>query len=116
MLGKNFLKIDDLFIPNPLGMTVSIENIEITKKSEAGTTLSNVTRLGIRTWSLSIQATSFWLDRYIEICKKDQAILTYRSEQIPVECRLNSYDLVENSANVANTDGLWNVGLDIKEI
>lgn len=116
MLGKKYLTIGDLPIPNPIKMSISYKNIENVNTSEAGTDLVNVTRLEKRIFKLQLNSSSFWLDKYTELCKIKQTILTFRDEEIPVRARIISADLVEDSANTDNTDGLYEVNIELTEI
>lgn len=116
MLGKNYLTIGNLPIPNPISTSISYKNIENINTSEAGTDLVNVTRLQKRTFKLTLNSSSFWLDKYITLCKVKQTVLTFREEEIDVRARLISADLVEDSANAVNTDGLYEVTIELTEI
>lgn len=116
MLGKKYLTIGDLAIPNPISTTISYKNIENVNTSEAGTDLVNITRLMKRTIKIQLNSSSFWLDRYVELCKVKQTVLYFRGEEIQVRARLTGASLIENSEMTNNTDGLYEVNIELLEI
>lgn len=116
MLGKRYITIGDLPIPNPNEFSITYENIENVNISESGSDLVNVTKLQKRTWSLSINATSLWRARYLELTRRSQTTLTMNDETVAVRCRIDSERLVQNSELANNTDGLWVINISIMEI
>lgn len=115
MLGKKYIKLNGIAIPNPINNSIQYENVETVNKSEAGTDLVNVSLLGKRSWNLTANCSSYWKKKYEAFGKLTQMVMELEGETIPVRVRLNSADMVENSANVPNTDGLYVVSLTIYE-
>lgn len=116
MLGKKYIQIDGLRIPNPRAFSIGYENIETVNISEAGTELVQTTRLQKRTFSLELYSSSFWRNKYKEICKKQTSTLVLEDESILVRCRITGEQLLENSELVGNTNGLWIISLELVEI
>lgn len=116
MLGKNYLKIGDVYIPNPISFSESYTNIENVGNAESGRELVAVTRLLKRSWSLSFNCSSFWLDNLKELCAEPSTTLTFRNEEIDVRARLTGATLAENSVYSPGTEGYYTVEMAITEI
>lgn len=116
MLGKKYITIGGLAIPNPSSLSISYENIESVNLSEAGTDLVNVTRLQKRAFSISLKASSFWRAKYKELCMMSQTILELEGEEILVRCRLSSEALIEHTEHAENTNGYWDISIELMEI
>ena len=116
MLGKKYIKIDNVAIPNPTRFKVKRTNIESVLVSEAGTDMTDTTRLMKRVISCSFNCSSFFHDQLIDICLQESAIVKIGNESpFDARIRMNTDDLVENSELTEGTDGLWTVGLTIYE-
>lgn len=115
MLGKNYIKLNGISIPNPISNSIAYENVETVNKSEAGTDLVNVSLLGKRSWSLSCNCSSHWKKIYEDIGKLTQTTMELEGEEIIVRVRIESADLIQNSALVPNTDGLYTINMTISE-
>lgn len=115
MLGKKYIKLNGIAIPNPVSNSIQYENVENVNTSEAGSDLINVSMLGKRRWNLTCNCSSYWKNIYEQLGLMLQTTMEIDDEEIDVRVRINSIDLVENSEHSQNTDGLWEVSLTISE-
>ena len=115
-LGNNYLKFNDVFIPNPESMSVDYENIENVAQSEAGTDLAIVSRLQKRTFTCSFQCTSAWLDKFRTMCGLTSGTLTYLGESITAMARISNAALQPYSEHASRTNGLWVVTVTFTEV
>lgn len=117
MLGRNYIAIDEISFPTPVGdLEISISDVETEKTSEAGTDLVSTTRLGKRTFSFTLQLTSHLLPTVRSKAQATSCVMTFNGEDIPGRLRAKSYKMIENSNMTQNTDGLWIVGLTFIEV
>lgn len=63
MLGRDFIKINNVQIPTPATFSTSYDNIEEVNQSEAGTERTIVTRLLKIEYSITFQVTEYWKDK-----------------------------------------------------
>ena len=116
MLGKKYIKIDNVAIPNPTRFRIKRTNIESVLVSEAGTDMTDTTRLMKRVISCSFNCSSFFHDQLIDICSRGEALVKIGKETaFEARIRMNNDDIVENSETTDGTDGLWTVSVTIYE-
>lgn len=115
MLGKSFLTVDSVAIPNPVDFDVSFDEIENIRTSESGKDLVTVVRLDKRTFSGKWQLSSYWKDVLESFALKPEVDVIYGGQTYGCRARGYSAKLVENSAYANATDGLWEVNLDFIE-
>lgn len=117
MLGKNYITIGDVMIPNPVRFAIDSENIETVNESEAGTRLINVKRLNRRTWNLTANVSSYWREKLEALCLTEQTTLVIKEgNPIDITARLVSSELSPNSEKAQNTDGFWVLNIVLTEI
>lgn len=115
MLGK-YITIDSTQIPNPVSFSSDDETVENVFQTEAGTDVSAVVRFGKVKASATFQVSSFWRDKLRAFSQTTSKSVTIDGVTKTMRIRNFRADLVENSENVANTDGLWKVSLDFIEV
>lgn len=115
-LGRNYLTLNGVSLPNPDNWQIKYNHIESVKQSEAGDDLGIVTRLNKRTFSASFNSTSYGADKLKQICSLTTCTLVYRGESITVRPRLNVDKLQSGSEYLSNTDGLFVVSLTLTEV
>lgn len=116
MLGDNYLTFENVTLPNPAQMSISLQNLETVKVSVSGHDLGITTRLNKRTFAATFNVTSTWLDQLIALCSLTSGALVYRGESITCRARMGGYNLVQDSENAARTDGLWSVTINFLEV
>lgn len=116
MLGTNYLKFNNVYIPNAMSFEISYENIENIVDSEVGTTIGTVTRLQRRTFSGSFNCTSTWLAKFRQLCNLSTGTLVYQGESIECRARIDRASLIESSEYLKRTDGLWEVSVTFSEV
>lgn len=116
MLGRQFLTIDEVAMPRTTGFDYELEAIESVNQSEAGTDLVVTTRLDKHIFSADWTVSSFWLNKFEAICKKNTVKLVYQGDEYICRARGFSPKLIEDSENVENTDGLWEISLTFTEV
>lgn len=115
MLGKCFLKINNTAVPNPVDFSVNHESVENTMTSQSGKDMVNVVRLGKVTFSCTWNCSSFWKDILAGYCLADVVSVEFLGRTYECRCRDFSAKLIENSARTYQTDGLWEVSMNIIE-
>lgn len=116
MLGKKYIKIDNVAINNPTRLRIKRINIENTLVSEAGFDMTDTTRLMKRVISCSFNCSSFFHDQLVDICQQGEAVVKIgNGSSFNARIRMNSDDVVEDSEMVQGTDGLWQVSVTISE-
>lgn len=115
-LGNNYLKFNNVYIPNPESMTVDYENLENVAYSEAGTNLAIVTRLQKRTFSCTFNCTSTWLSNFKSMCGLSSGTLVWMGESITAMARISNAALQPYSEHASRTDGLWVVTVTFTEV
>lgn len=116
MLGSNYLKFNNVSLPNPTAFEISFQNIETIKQSVAGTDMGIVTRLQKRTFKGSWNVSSTWLNQFKSLCALSTATLKYQNEDITCRARIASQKLASNSEYAARTDGLWTISVTFTEV
>lgn len=117
MLGRRYLKVNNVDIPNAVnGFKYSYGEDETVSLSEAGTELVRVRRLDKLTITGTWHLTSFWKDKFEEWAKTNFVTVTFQGEEHT--CRMRDFNpqLVENSEFTEGTDGLWVVTPTFTEI
>lgn len=110
MLGKGYLKFNNVVIPNPVDFSESYDNIENTNQSEEGTDLVTIVRLQKLSLSCKFNCSSYWKGQLLSLASLSDATLVYHGTTYTnVRFRITGCDLVEDSEMVGNTDGLWEV-------
>lgn len=115
-LGRNYITLNGVSLPNPESWQIKYTNIENVKQSEAGNDLGIVTRLNKRTFSATFNCTSYGADKLKAICSLTTCNLVYRGETIEVRPRLSVDKLQSGSEYLSNTDGLFVVSLALTEV
>jgi len=117
MLGKRFLQINGVAIPNPVSnFKTTFDADETVSLSEAGTELVRVRRLDKRTITGTWNLTSFWLDKFEEWATSNSVTVRYRGKDYICRMRDFAPQLAEGSEHTENTDGLWIVAPTFTEI
>lgn len=116
MLGHNYLKIGGVSIPNPIDFSENYENIENVGTAESGRELVMVTRLQKRSWNLTFQCSSYWLDEIKFLCTANSTTFKFRNETITVRARLTSATMAQNSAMRPESNGYYTVSMTVTEI
>lgn len=115
MLGRGYVTIGNVTLPNPVDFSISYENNETQGVSEAGTLLVSVTRLLRRNISMTCQVTSFWRDKILDLCGENSTTLVLEGETINGRLRLNTSNLERHSEYTPNTEGLWTLNVTFIE-
>lgn len=115
-LGNNYLKFNNVYIPNPESMTVDYENLENVAYTEAGTSIGIVTRLQKRTFSCTFNCTSTWLSNFKSMCGLNSGTLLWLGESIEAMARISNAALQPYSEHASRTDGLWVVTVTFTEV
>lgn len=115
-LGNNYLKFNDVYIPNPESMSVDYENIENVAQSEAGTNLAIVTRLQKRTFNCTFNCTSAWLTNFKSMCGLSSGTLLWLGESIEAMARITNAALQPYSEHADRTNGLWVITVTFTEV
>lgn len=108
-LGK-FIKINNEQVPNPESFDETLNPSENIYESEAGTQLANIVRLDRYSFSASWNCSSRFKAKFLAWCKLASVDVTINGVTTSGRMRLGgSISLVEDSANVGGTEGLWTV-------
>lgn len=124
MLGHGYLKIGMYTggswvystLPNPIAITENFNNVENTAMSEGGMDLVNVIRLQKRSFDMTFQLSSSWLDTIKNFAMLSENRIQLRGETINVRTRINSAVLAPNSEYSSESDGYYTVALNFTEI
>lgn len=116
MLGRQFLKINNIALPRTTGFDYELESIETVNQSEAGTDLVVATRLDKHIFKADWTVSSFWLSKFEEICKNRLVTLTFNGTDYTCRARGFAPTMVEDSETIENTDGLWEISLTFTEV
>lgn len=124
MLGHGYLKIGMYTggswvystFPNPIAITENFNNIENTAMSEGGMDLVNVIRLQKRSYDMTFQFSSSWLDTIKNFAMLSENRIQLRGETINVRTRILSAVLAPNSEYSSESDGYYTVALNFTEI
>lgn len=116
MLGREFLTINEIALPRTTGFDYELDSVETVNQSEAGTDLVVATRLDKHIFKADWTVTSFWLNKFENFCKLRLVTLTYKGVDYTCRARGFAPKLVENSENIENTDGLWEISLTFTEV
>lgn len=108
-LGKYFISIDSLGIPNPINMSIEPGTVEEVNQSEAGTDLVTVVRTSKPVFNFTWQADSKLLDLLLEFSATRTVTLGHRSQTYDGRFRVTGYELVEGSYRTEGTAGLYTV-------
>jgi hypothetical protein len=106
-LGRFYLAIDSLGLPNPVSQTEEPGLLEEVNVSEAGTDLVTVIRTEkpVFTWVWNVESKLH--DTLREIGHQNQVTLNYRGRDYVGRFRVESDKLVERSYLTDGTDGLY---------
>ena len=115
MLGRHFISLNGESIPNPDKLSISDNNIETVKLSEAGTDVGTVTLLCKRTFNFTFTSTSRGRDKIKHFCKMAQCNMTFDGETMTGRLRIKSENMVENSEYCDRTNGLWSLSVSFME-
>lgn len=116
MLGLDYITIDGEGI-TPASFDYSLNPIEESNQSEAGTDLVVVTRLDKKTFNLSmVSITSETLDKIEAWCCKNTVEVVYRGKKYICRARGFSPKLATKAYKYKHSDGIWDVTLTLTEI
>lgn len=116
MLGQKYLKLGGVSIPTPIDFTENYTDIENIGNAESGRDLVMVTRLQKRSWTLTCQVSSYWLDELKTLCAENSTTLVFRGESIPVRARLTGSQMAQYSYMNPESNGYYTVSMTITEI
>ncbi len=114
MLGHGYLYINGVQMPNPTKLEYSYGKVVSSYTTEEGLTYEQIKRTGILGLSLTFQVTSYWKRRIESLPATAMTIELH--EQVYQNMRITSIStsLVEGSEQTPNTDGLWEINLDLE--
>lgn len=115
MLGKGYIKLNGVTIPNPTQLKISIVNSENIKQSETAEDIGTVTRLGKKTFQFTFQSTSRGRDKIVGYCMLPECILTYKGTAYNGRLRITSENMLAGSEFAPRTDGLWTLSVNFIE-
>lgn len=107
MLGKGYITIGSIQLPNPVEFSIDYDNNEVEDVSEAGTLLVSVTRLKRRNISFTCQVTSIWRSQLLTLAGMNSTTLMIMNETLNGRLRLKGETLAQGSEYVALSNGLW---------
>lgn len=117
MLGKRYLSINNVSIPNPVeGFGYTYTADETVNLSEAGTELVRVRRLNKRVFAGTWHISSFWLEKFAEWASEPSVSLAYKGNTYTVRMRDFNPQLAPHSEYVETSEGLWTVSPTFTEI
>lgn len=109
MLGKYYIALDSLGLPNPVKQSHDPGLLEEVNASEAGTDLVTVVRTSKAVFSWTWHVESKLHDTLIEFGEQRETTLLYRGKTYTGRFRVLSSELVEGSAMTEGTDGLYEI-------
>lgn len=115
MLGKNYIKLNGLSIPNPTQLKISDANIENIKTSETAEDVGNVTRLCKKTYQFTFQSTSRGKAVIEAFCMLTECTMTFNGVDHFGRLRLTGETLFAGSEFAPRTDGLWTLTVNFNE-
>lgn len=116
MLGKEYIKINGIAIPNPVAFKTANTPIENVSQSESGRDLVQVIRIQKLTADCSSDCTSMWADKLEAYSLMNTCTVMINGKTYYVRIRNFTKTLVEDSEMIKGTDGLWKVTFKILEI
>jgi hypothetical protein len=116
MLGSRYISIAGSAIPNPTKFDYSFDRIEKSYKTEAGNEYVLIKGGSKLSASLTFQATSTLKATLEALYTSAAAVTVVIKSTTYTNCFISSFsaDLVKDSERTANTDGLWEVSIDIR--
>lgn len=114
MLDGNYIKINNEAIPRPKKLDIDTKAKEKVGESEAGNDISITSRVNKRTFNLTFQLTSYWLDKLLAFAE-GPTVMTFRGEDILGRWRPKKPVLVAGSEDIPGTDGLWTLTVNFFE-
>lgn len=115
MLGRHYIQINGVDIPNPEVSGIAYANTENIKKSETAEDIGNPVRLAQRTFNFTFQSTSRGRDKIVAFCKLNSVVLTFDGEPITGRIRIKSGNMLKGSELTARTQGLWTLTVSFME-
>lgn len=123
MLATYPIKINSTAIPFPTGWSVAPKRLANNYETEAGTRQVVVLRNARTTFSGSWTVSSRWLKKFLEfralesftLSVYDASTNAYADYTVSITDDSFSYDLIEGSKRVKNTEGLYRVSFDMEE-
>lgn len=118
MLGSKYIAIAGNRIPNPTSFSEAIARDTRSYKDEAG----NETLIVRSGWkssiSLEFNATSFLRDRLEALYTAGQTFTMTAGTHTYTRMYIEGFsaELAKNSERTPNTDGLWTVGLELRQL
>lgn len=116
MLGSNYIKVNNVPIPNPTAVQVAFTNIETIKTSETGKDIGVVTRLEKKIYTLTMQTTSTWRDQMRTFCNLATCTFTFNGTAMTGRLRITGETLAPDSEFAARTNGLWTLTVTFTEV
>lgn len=118
MLTAEYLQIngEPVAIP-PATYSDHFEEIETVNKSEAGTDLTNVTRLDKMVIDLSWEGIySDFLAQITEWCQSDTVTVTFMGVTFEARARGLKRSMAKKSYLYSRSDGIWNASFTLTEV
>lgn len=123
MLASYPIKIENNAIPFPKSWSESPKRLANNYETEAGTRQAVILRNARTVFSGSWTVSSRWLKKFKDfralehftLSVYDASTNAYADHTVSITDDSFSYDLIEGSKRVKNTEGLYNVSFDMEE-
>lgn len=115
MLGRHYIQINGVDIPNPEVTGIGYSNTENIKQSETAEDIGNVVRLAKRSFNFTFQSTSGGKEKIEYYCKLSSVTLTFDGDQMTGRVRIKNANLLKGSEMVGRTQGLWTLTVSFME-
>lgn len=123
MLATYPIKINSTAIPFPTGWSVAPKRLANNYETEAGTRQVVVLRNARTTFSGSWTVSSRWLKKFLEFRALESFTLSvydvttsaYADHTVSITDDSFSYELIEGSKRVKNSEGLYRVSFDMED-
>lgn len=117
MLGKKYIQIDGVRVPNPTSFSGGPSVVEKTQDSEAGTDIVQIIRFNKRKYEATFNCSSAWCSFFEAKNNQASALIKIGSnDEFTARIRGFKATLAPNSEMIAKTDGYWTVKITISEI
>lgn len=109
MLGKGYIKLNGVTIPNPTGLRIADQNTETIKQSETAEDIGNTVRLRKQTFNFSFRSSSRGRDVILQYCEMTECTMTFNGVDKYGRLRITAEALVKDSEFCSRTDGIWDL-------
>ncbi len=117
MLGRNYLTVNGVQLPHPVGFEDNSELIEEVNTSEAATDIVAIVRQNKAVFNFSFKVSSFWRAKLLYYTRQASVTLTFNGGTYTGRLRkAGAWGLAEGSELTENTDGLWDCPCVFTEI